>query len=178
MAKQPINDREAYIYPILQACSFGGKQIWVDNKKWNNAFFRDYWEPTSTSKRRSPANPMQPSPATLYKRIKSIAEMCEGIACHQINVFDALNLIQGSKASIVYIDPPYAGMTNYGFDLDIDLFVRLYMSQITAPLFVSENRPLSDNAFKIDFRGAKGGISGNKPSKHDEWISIFNGKLQ
>lgn len=178
MAKQPITDDEAYIYPILQACSFGGKQIWLDNQEWKNAFFRDYWEPTSTSKRKSPANPMQPSPQTLYRRIESIVERCKGLTCHRKNVLDTLNLLQHDKASIVYIDPPYAGMTNYGFDLDIDHFVELYLSEIDSPLFVSENRPLSDNAYRVDFRGAKGGISGNKPSKHEEWLSVFEGDLQ
>lgn len=178
LAKQPISDDEAYVYPILQACSFGGKQIWLDNQEWRNAFFRDYWEPTSTSKRRSPANPMQPSPQTLYKRIESIAERCKGLTCHRENVLDALSLLQNNKASIVYIDPPYAGMTDYGFDLDIDHFVDLYTSEIDSPLFVSENRALSDNALRIDFRGAKGGISGSKPSKHDEWLSVFNNDLQ
>lgn len=178
MAKQTIDSDEAYIYPILQACSFGGKQIWRDGNTWKNAFFRDYWEPTPTSKRRSPANPMQPSPSTLYRRIEAISKGAKGITCHQINVLDALDLIQKDGKAIVYIDPPYAGMTNYGFQLDIDHFVKLYLSQQEAPLFVSENRPLSKNAFRIDFGGAKGGISGNKPSKHDEWLSIFDSQSQ
>lgn len=178
IAKLPVDDKEAYIYPILQACSFGGKQVWLDDKVWKNAFFRDYWEPTPTSTRRSPANPMQPSPSTLYKRIEFIAERCQGLVCHRIDVLDAFSLMQDSGASIVYIDPPYAGMTNYGFNLDIDQFVSQFLSQSSAPLFVSENRPLSKNAFRIDFRGAKGGISGTKPSKHDEWVSIFDAQSQ
>lgn len=178
LAKQPINDEEAYIYPILQACSSGGKQIWRENNEWRNAFFRDYWEPTSTSKRRSPANPMQPSPLTLFKRIEAISTRAQGITCHQMDVLEAIDLMQENEKTIVYIDPPYAGMTNYGFQLDIDRFVRLYLSQQKAPLFVSENRPLSENAFRLDFGGAKGGISGNKPSKHDEWLSEFDGLLQ
>lgn len=178
LAKQPICDEEAYLYPILQACSFGGKQIWRENNEWKNAFFRDYWEPTPTSKRKSPANPMQPSPSTLFKRIETIAEHAQGVTCHRIDVLNSLNIMNSGNVSIVYIDPPYAGMTNYGFQLDIDEFINLFLSQSNSPLFVSENKPLSENAFKIDFRGAKGGISGNKPSKHDEWLSLFNDQLQ
>ncbi|MEG2533815.1 MAG: hypothetical protein RSB04_12485, partial [Gordonibacter sp.] len=42
----PVLDNEAEIYPVLQAGSFGGKQIWREGSRWANAFFRDYWEPT------------------------------------------------------------------------------------------------------------------------------------
>ena len=79
-AKDPIGD-EKYIYPILQSCSFGGKQIWLNNGKWSNAFFRDYWEPTPNSVRKSPANPMQPSPETLYRRVQELVYSCKGITC-------------------------------------------------------------------------------------------------
>ena len=42
----PVGEHEAELYPILQACSFGGKQIWRRGDSWANACFRSYWEPT------------------------------------------------------------------------------------------------------------------------------------
>jgi hypothetical protein len=40
-------------------------------------------------------------------------------------------------------------------------------------LFVSEGVPLSDNALMLTFGGAKGGISGIRKGKHQEWLSRF-----
>ena len=59
-----------YRYLLLQAGSFGGKQIWIEDNKWKNNSFRSYWLPTKTSNRKSPVNPMMPMPDTLYKRIE------------------------------------------------------------------------------------------------------------
>src|SRR3546814_1478664 len=59
LAALPVGEHEAELYPVLQACSFGGKQIWRNGNRWANACFRDFWQPTATSIRRSPANPMR-----------------------------------------------------------------------------------------------------------------------
>ena len=172
LANQPIEDNEAYIYPILQSCSFGGKQIWLENGVWRNAFFRDYWEPTSQSVRRSPANPMQPSPSTLLQRVTSIVEGCRGITCIQD---DAMKLARHSlpSNSLVYIDPPYAKATKYGFELDIQSFTDEFLIHNSGPLFVSEAVPLSPRADQLSLHGANGGISGNRRQRNPEWLSRF-----
>lgn len=172
LSAEDPGEKEKYIYPILQACSFGGKQIWLKSGKWVNAFFRSYWEPTLDSVRKSPANPMQPSPETLYKRIENIVNRCKGITCLKENIMDfAHNGVYGQ--AVVYVDPPYQGTTSYGFDFDLGSFVETFKETGKAPLFVSEGVPLSDYSEELVFGGAKGGISGNRLKKHREWITRF-----
>lgn len=86
LSKLPVDNHEAEVYPIIQACSFGGKQIWRDNGRWMNACFRNYWEPTATSVRRSPANPMQPSPVELRRRIVALVNGMEGVTCLKTDI--------------------------------------------------------------------------------------------
>lgn len=174
LAKKPVCDNEAYIYPILQSCSFGGKQIWLEGGVWHNAFFRDYWEPTATSVRRSPANPMQPSPKTLLKRVSHIVKRCEGLSCIRD---DAMAFAKETVAprAIVYIDPPYQRSTNYGFELQIKPFIDEFMSNNSGPLFVSEAVPLAPHAVQLSLDGSNGGISGLRKHRNQEWLSLFEG---
>ena len=170
LAGKAFRGDERYVYPILQSCSFGGKQIWLSNGKWSNAYFRDYWEPTVASVRKSPANPMQPSPTTLYKRVEELVDSCRGVTCLKENIMD-FHSSEINGLSVVYVDPPYQGTTSYGFDFDLAKFIAAFRSGTNAPLFVSEGVPLGDNSEELVFGGAKGGISGNKPKKHREWIT-------
>lgn len=164
---------EQYVYPILQACSFGGKQIWHDGNHWENAFFRDYWEPTATSVRQSPANPMQPSPETLLKRVERLVERCPGLECIHDDIGVMLTR-DFEPNSVVYMDPPYRNTTGYAFGFDVDAFIAKFKQRNPdIPLFVSENIPLSTDSTLLHFGGAKGGISGNKTKKHQEWLSVF-----
>src|SRR3546814_11694496 len=78
LAALPVGEHEAELYPVLQACSFGGKQIWRNGNRWANACFRDFWQPTATSIRRSPANPMQPSPIELRPRVGILEQHMRG----------------------------------------------------------------------------------------------------
>lgn len=167
-----VLDHEAEIYPILQACSFGGKQIWYDGTQWVNAFFRDYWEPTATSVRRSPANPMQPSPHELERRVHALAANMRGVTCFRADVMTMTKCPIPSN-SVVYVDPPYRGTTGYAFGFDVLQFANAFRMNSTAPLFISEGQPLHPDSIRLSFGGAKGGISGNKTSKHQEWLSRF-----
>lgn len=168
----PVNEHEAEIYPILQASSFGGKQIWRNAGKWENAFFRDYWEPTATSVRRSPANPMQPSPVELRRRIYNLIQNMYGVRCMTTDIWQLLDEEIPSSA-VIYIDPPYSGATGYAFGFDVRQFVDCLHLKTKAPIFVSEKVPLSDNAIQLYFGGPKGGISGSRVGKHQEWVSRF-----
>lgn len=170
-SKSP-GEGEKYIYPILQSCSFGGKQIWLDNGRWSNAFFRDFWEPTADSVRKSPANPMQPAPETLYRRISELVHRCKGMTCLKEDIMDFASS-EIHEQSVVYVDPPYRGTTSYGFSFDLDVFIKTFKEANKVPLFVSEGVPLSDDSEELVFGGAKGGISGNKPKKHREWLTRF-----
>lgn len=172
LSARPVGDQEVELYPVLQACSFGGKQIWRQGERWVNACFRDYWEPTATSVRRSPANPMQPSPTELRRRIDSLVNGMKGVTCLNMDIVTVLNDPFPSDA-VVYIDPPYQSTTRYAFNFDVTSFVNRFRAVNKIPLFVSEGIPLSDNALMLNFGGANGGISGIRKVKHQEWLSRF-----
>tara|TARA_Y100000780_G_scaffold227735_2_gene244003 strand:+ start:74 stop:664 length:591 start_codon:yes stop_codon:yes gene_type:complete len=168
----PVGEYEAEIYPILQACSFGGKQIWRRGNSWANACFRSYWEPTATSVRRSPANPMQPSPNELRRRIAALKQGMRGVTCLNLDIMTLLDSRLPSDA-VVYVDPPYQSTTGYGFGFDLSCFIDRFRRNNLAPLFVSEGVPLNGDALLLTFGGAKGGISGVKKGKHQEWLCRF-----
>jgi len=167
-----MGDHEAELYPILQACSFGGKQIWRKEERWANTCFRDYWEPTETSVRRSPANPMQPSPTELRRRINSLIKGMKGITCLNMDIMAILN-DPLPKNAVVYVDPPYQNTTGYAFNFDVTWFINRFRETNQSPLFVSEGVPLNNEAIMLTFGGAKGGISGSRKGKHQEWLSRF-----
>ena len=170
LSSLPVGHDEAELYPILQASSFGGKQIWRNGERWANTFFRDYWEPTATSIRRSPANPMQPSPGELRRRVDRIVNGMRGVVCHHIDIMTVLS-DPFPRNSVVYVDPPYKDTTGYAFGFDLTSFLDRFHEFNDVPLFVSEGIPLNGNALKLSFGGAKGGISGVKKGKHQEWLN-------
>lgn len=173
LAGRPIVKNEAELYPILQSCSFGGKQIWRNGDAWQSPFFRDYWEPTAASVRRSPANPMQPSSVELRSRVKAIAKKMVGVTCHHSDIEVILETPLPHNA-VAYIDPPYCQTTGYGFSFDLQKFIEKFKKlNPTIPLFVSEASPLNSSAELLNLNGANGGISGLRKSKHQEWLSLF-----
>ena len=173
LAESPVGFFAAETYPILQASSFGGKQIWESHGQWQNAFFRDYWEPSATSVRRSPANPMQPSPSELHRRVKALAEGMRGVHCVRADISTMLDTPTPSD-SVIYIDPPYVDSTGYGYTFDLKSFVAALRQRVSGPIFVSEGKQIAPNATLLTFGGAKGGISGTKTGKHEEWLNRFD----
>ena len=172
LSEQPVDKNEAELYPILQACSFGGKQIYRKEKKWANSCFRDYWEPTATSIRRSPANAMQPSPNELRRRINAIVAKMSGVTCFNMDIMELLSTPLPQN-SIVYVDPPYQNTTGYAYSFDLNLFIERFREINNVPLFISEGTPLNEKAIMLNFGGANGGISGSRKNKHHEWLSRF-----
>lgn len=168
----PVGEAEIELYPLLQACSFGGKQIWCNGEFWANTCFRNYWEPTATSVRRSPANPMQPGPIELRRRIDALTKGMKGVTAINMDIMSILDSSIPSDA-VVYIDPPYKSTTKYAFSFDLTSFIRQFRKISQAPLFVSEGVSLNENSLMLTFGGAKGGISGARKGKHQEWLSFF-----
>lgn len=171
MSTKPANDgmfnNLVYKYLILQASSFGAKQIWVEDNKWQNTSFRSYWLPTETSSRRSPVNPMMPMPETLFERVENIAgRMIDVQGIHG----DINDITYFEENSIIYIDPPYSGTTKYGYELDLESFIKKFDNKI----YVSEGKQLTENAIQITGSRSKGGISGKRKSKNEEWLNIYN----
>lgn len=170
LSRQPVDYPNApYVFLLLQAGSFGGKAIWIKDGRWQNCSFRAFWQPTATSKRRSPVNPMMPMPATLYTRLCDIVSRMDGI-CADCVLVEHMAAKIGSDAT-VYIDPQYNGTTGYGHSLNIDAVV----SQIHATTFVSEGRALpgASTSHCISAGRAKGGISGTRRIANEEWLSVF-----
>lgn len=175
LSKTNADVDEEYKYILLQASSFGGKQIWNTEGKWCNTSFRDYWQPTATSKRRSPVNPMQPMIDELEKRIEVLINNCKGLTCYHKDIYEMLDIIENDKSDkVIYIDPPYTNTTGYGFNFDCSDFISRLFDVTVAPIFVSEKEKISDDeAIQLNFSGAKGGISGNKRGKNEEWLNVY-----
>jgi len=134
LASQPIDNNEVELYPLLQSCSFGGKQIWRNGNHWAKPCFRSYWEPTETSVRRSPANPMQPSSIELRRRIFSLVKGMKGITCFNDDIMTIFNKPLPSN-SIVYLDPPYKSTTKYAFSFDLSFFIKNFCEINKSRLF-------------------------------------------
>lgn len=175
LSKENPDIDEEYKYILLQAGAFGGKQIWKENGVWNNTSFRSYWQPTTTSNRRSSVNPMMPMPDTIRERMKNIIKKCKGINGLHLDIYKFLNYIktQGDENAIIYLDPPYRDTTGYGFRFDWKDFISQLFNETLLPIYVSEKQAYSDIAYQLNFKGNKGGISGKRKSKNEEWLNLF-----
>lgn len=174
LSKLDASIDEVYKYLILQATSFGGKQIWRENKEWKNASFRSYWQPTEKSNRRSPVTPMHPNIDEIEKRVEKIVNKCKGLKCIADDAEKVLGIIQKDNC-IIYLDPPYTGTTKYGFTLDYIGYVKKIRNITYCPIYVSEKEQLSNvkDSRKLNFSSSKGGISGNRKNKHEEWLNKY-----
>ena len=174
LSKTCVDEDEVYKFLLMQSGSFGGKQIWISNNKFCNTSFRSYWQPTETSNRKSPVNPTQPSIQELDIRVRKIVENCTGLKAIHSDIFDIL-CYDINKSDIVYIDPPYKNTTKYGYNFDLNVFIDSLKSKVDIPILVSEKEKLdgSKDAVKLNFNGKKGGISGVKTTKQEEWLNIF-----
>jgi len=175
LSKENPEIDEEYRYILLQSGAFGGKQIWKENGIWNNTSFRNYWQPNGIAKRKSPVNPMIPMPDTIKRRMLSIVDKCKGLTCLHIDIYDFLEYIRfkNTDNSIFYIDPPYKNTTKYGFSFNWEEFVGDLMQETLAPIYVSECKKYSEESFLLNFKGGKGGISGNSKINNKEWLNLF-----
>ena len=170
LSLQPINSNTLiYDYILLQAGAFGSKWIGIENGKWTNNTFRNYWLPTQNSNRKSPVNPMMPMPDTILERITKIVVSLNGLL-HGIhgNIEDYINKINNTNNTIIYIDPPYKDTTGYN-GLNIEDIV----SKINHTVFVSEGYIMPNCTKYIKYgKRKKGNISGEK--KKEEVLEILN----
>src|SRR5579872_1189702 len=139
LSQEPVGADAAYVFLILQAGAFGGKAICFDQRdgvrRWRNCTFRDYWQPTATSSRRSPVNPMMPMPHALFERVGEIVKGMVGVkGLHQFAEF-----VRPPANALAYIDPPYEGTTGYGAALDVTEYVK----SLRCRCYVSEGKALS-----------------------------------
>lgn len=157
-------------YLLLQASSFGGKQIYDEGRKFGNTSFRNYWLPTETSSRKSPVNPMMPMPETLLKRVVNVVDIMQAIkAAHTYAENIDFSKIASDKELVVYIDPPYKGTTGYKDNIDLQKIIN-NAKVVNATVYISEYYPLSDD-FTLLYETSKGGISGNRKGSMTEYLS-------
>lgn len=182
LSNQSVNkDRMVYHYLLLQAGAFGSKQIWIEDDKWKNNTFRNYWLPTETSNRRSPVNPMMPMPETLYSRVENIVNQLSGCitACKE-NVFDTVYRLDEERENsnnniIIYIDPPYANVTGYKETFDIYGLEGQIWNNV--PIYISEGYEMkgAKSTHLLSKGRTKGNISGDVKKKPvEEWLNRFN----
>lgn len=177
LSKTNADVDEEYKYILLQASSFGGKQICKKDGKWQSPSFRNFWQPTETSNRRSVVNPMMPMIEELEKRVKILADNCKGLTCHHKDIYEMLDIIENDKSDkVIYIDPPYTNTSGYAFSFDYSDFLSRLFDVTVAHIFVSEKEKISDEAIQLNFSGAKGGINGNRKNKNEEWLNVFRKK--
>ena len=174
LSKTNADVDEEYKYILLQASSFGGKQICKKDGKWQSPSFRNFWQPTETSNRRSVVNPMMPMIEEIEKRVKILADNCKGLTCHHKDIYEMLDIIENDKADkVIYIDPPYTNTSGYAFSFDYSDFLSKLFDVTVAHIFVSEKEKISDEAIQLNFSGAKGGINGNRKNKNEEWLNVY-----
>lgn len=174
LSKTNADVDEEYKYILLQASSFGGKQICKKDGKWQSPSFRNFWQPTETSNRRSVVNPMMPMIDELEKRVKILVDNCKGLTCHHKDIYEMLDIIENDKSDkVIYIDPPYTNTSGYAFSFDYSDFLSRLFDVTVAHIFVSEKEKISDEAIQLNFSGAKGGINGNRKNKNEEWLNVY-----
>lgn len=169
-------EKIVYHYLLLQAGAFGSKQIWIENNKWKNNTFRNYWLPTETSNRRSPVNPMMPMPNTMFNRIENIInKLSSNIIANKEDVFYTINKINmNNKNIIIYIDPPYYNTTGYNESFNIYELKDKIPNNIS--IYISEGYEMNNikKSHLLSNKNKKGNISGNtKKEPREEWLNFF-----
>jgi hypothetical protein len=163
-----IDDAMPYVFLLLQSAAIGGSPISYDGSRFiRSSGFRDYWQPTATSSRRSPVNPMMPMVDTIFSRVDNLVRRMRGVQGVQA---DVTSMVLGPEfaGSVLYIDPPYVQTTSYPHKLEVMDF----LSHQVLPWWVSEGKPLSSNSVCISKGETKGGITGDrKRFPHEEWLS-------
>lgn len=182
LSNKPVDkENMIYHYLLLQAGSFGSKQIWIENGKWKNNTFRSYWLPTETSNRKSPVNPMMPMPNTIYERISHIIDNMSGcITACQEDVFKSIYRldeewsINKTNNVIIYIDPPYKNTTGYKETFNIYNVIDNIWNN--CPIYVSEGYKMEncESSILLSKGRTKGNISGDiKKKPVEEYLNKF-----
>lgn len=178
LAGESADIDEEYKYILIQAAAFGGKPIWKRDGVWKNTSFRDYWQPTATSSRRSPVNPMQPEIEEIEERVQNLVKYARGLRCYHADISVMLDVIKADRGSkVIYIDSPYTNTAGYGCAFDVLEIIQELIREGIAPIYVSEKERLEGaaTAYRLNFSGNKGGVLGNTKKRGEEWLNIFRG---
>ena len=185
LSKTNADEGEVYKYLLLQAGAFGGKQIHKSGNKFGNTSFRSYWQPTETSNRRAPVNPLSPMLEELDRRVHLLAEKLKGLRALHCDIYKLLQDEQfiNCDNKVIYIDPPYLNSTKYCamFDL-LEFLTQLKSTGTKGKLFISEGVDLRQvsgldslitDAVQLKISEGKGGIKGDRKKFKSEWLNMM-----
>lgn len=164
LSQTPTDVDTPYIFLMLQSAAYGGKQVEIRNNRWASSY-RKLWKTHNKI-----THTMAPIAPRLYERAAQVAEKMNGVSMRHARAEDC----RWSEINVMYIDPPYEGTTGYQFSIDVSAFI----AKQNCRVFVSEAKPLSENSILLTKGSAKGGMSGKRTKAHEEWLSIFDRRIQ
>lgn len=148
---------------MSKAGSFGGKQVDIIKEGYRHNGFR-----AKVSGNRCV---ICRSPQYVYDRIAAILTHSDGLQAYQGDI-SRLGTNTPVNANKVYIDPPYANTTKYAHSFDLTALVnRLTAQGVTC--YVSESKPLSENAHLIGERSNSKLYAKGQPTKRQEWLTVY-----
>lgn len=162
---------------FLQRLAFSGKAVQVtDDGRWASPGFN------RTSAYGTPATErfgrVKPMVGSLIETIRRLPEFGPTIAVHEGPIEETLEMLPGMGPSLVYIDPPYRGVTGYGHQLERAHLVELVLDGMRehpqAFWAISEAEPLDHL-----FHGASSFLIGDPSDKANpfkgkqpEWLTV------
>ena len=154
----PTHRHGPYAFLFLQSGVFGRKAVGVRDGLWTRCNF------SAPGDLKHP--PLIPEPEVIVRRMQRICRRLDGVCGLRADV----RSIGVAAGSAVYLDPPYAGTTGYGHDVEA---VALAVGWAPSPVYVSERVALSSTARLLRERVASG-LSGASSAISAEYLSLFN----
>lgn len=119
---------------------------------------------------------MMPMPNTLFERVENICANMDNV----IGVYGRVEDVKIEGNSIIYLDPPYKGTHDYGYEIDYMEYVNCILkSTPNITIYLSEGYPIecSNESILLSKGRMKGNMSGNiKKKPTEEWLNMFTNK--
>lgn len=148
---------------LLQAGSFGGKEVYVEDGRFKHHGFRPHKIYSGRQ-----YHTIYPNPRELRKRVAELIELSDKIIAFRADVTTVMG--HGGK---LYIDPPYLNSTGYSNSFDIYSLIKKNVKSHNT-VYVSESHPLigADEVYYLDDRKSTNLSVHNKKNK-SEVLSVF-----
>ena len=163
---ESIGDDPSIVFLLLQAGNWGGAAVSIKDGRWSKwqpckRWFSPPGEPKKTR------NSMMPHPCRILERMVILCDIMLGVRVYRGDFRDIR-----SASGCVYIDPPYAGTSDYGQSEEYD-FAAFVQASPAARVWVSEAKPLSSRAVLMSGVRKQGGMSGRRKHFNEEWLSLL-----
>ena len=167
LRQQPAHVDTSAVFLILQAGSFGGIGIFINNDRWIDRGFRTAWVSKSDPQKRT--GTMMPCADAVARRMDVLCDLLLGVAVDRGNFCDIVDL-EGT----VYVDPPYVGTSGYGGQtVPVYEFAAFAARSPGARVWVSEARPLVGDTRRMSVGRRQGGIKGGRNNANEEWLTMI-----